>query len=343
VPSRKLRRDEDEGIPSLIMRAMILAAGLGTRLRPLTLVRPKVLVPVMGITILDFWVSRLHKAGFESVVLNAFHLHEKLMAAAKARRWPIPVHVQIEREILGTGGGIRRVLDFFDQEPFVVINGDIVSDAPLEQLLREHIESQEPVSLLLHDFPEFNNVAVRRDGVVLDFGKSASGLAEDSDEVDLMAFTGIHFIDPRVLVDIPPNSFSDIISVYRQISGNGRPLHALSSPHLFWREMGSLRSYFKIHRELSRMPVNFLEPIPTGEAILIDPEARVEANVSMKGFVVVGKGSHVMEGAEIENTILWENVRVNRDSFLRDCIVADGVHIEGVHEGETLAGLCDEG
>ena len=127
---------------------MILAAGLGTRLRPLTLVRPKVLVPVAGVCVLDFWIRRLYDAGFEAVVINAYHLHERLVKAIQDRHWPIPVHVEVEPELLGTGGGIGNVLEFFEKQPFLVINGDIICNVPLPELrepvFRVRVSSRSP-------------------------------------------------------------------------------------------------------------------------------------------------------------------------------------------------------
>ncbi len=89
------------------MRAMILAAGLGTRLLPLTNCRPKALAPLRGVTLLEFWIERLYRSGFDAVFLNAYHLKDRLAAAVSERQWPIPVTVLREPVLLGTGGGIR--------------------------------------------------------------------------------------------------------------------------------------------------------------------------------------------------------------------------------------------
>jgi mannose-1-phosphate guanylyltransferase len=158
------------------MRAMILAAGQGTRLLPLTRVRPKVLSPVVGITMLEFWIHQLHQAGCEAVVVNAFHLHEKMVAAVEERTWPIPVQVLVEPLLLGTGGGLRNALDFFEDEPFVALNGDMLCNAPFQELYRQHLRSGRLVSLLMHDWPRFNNVAVGEDGQILGFGGEADRL-----------------------------------------------------------------------------------------------------------------------------------------------------------------------
>jgi mannose-1-phosphate guanylyltransferase len=318
------------------VRAIILSAGLGTRLRPLTLVRPKVLVPVMGTTVLEFWVWQLHRAGFEAVVVNAFHLSERLAEEIQSRDWPIPVEVRFEPDLLGTGGGIRNVLDFFEDAPFAVVNGDIVAMVPVGELFRQHLESGCAASLLLHDWPVFNNVAVNADGQILEFGKEAKAVGEKDPRLRLMAFTGIHFIDPKIMRGITPGQPADILTVYRQLISEGTPPRALFHSELYWREMGSLGAYQDLNREFSQKPENAVPPFPTGRRVFVDPKAAVSPSARLDGMVVVGEGSRVMDGVEMRDVILWENVVVEPNSVLRNCVVTDGVRVEGVHENQIL-------
>lgn len=318
------------------MRAMILAAGLGTRLRPLTFARPKVLVPVLGTTILEYWAWQLHDAGFEAVVVNAFHLHRGLVTWIREKSWPIRVEVRAEPDLLGTGGGIRNVLEFFDGDPFVVINGDIICNVSLGDLYRHHLESGGFASLLLHDHPLFNNVAVSREDGILGFGQEASRLASESKDVHLLAFTGIHVIHPSVLERMMPGTSEDILTLYRLLIEEGHPPRALFADELYWREMGSVRAYQGLNEELCSLRESFLPPLQTGRRVLVHPMAEVASGVSMKGFASVGKGSQIMEDVEIENTILWDYVRIERGARLRNCIVTDGVTVRGVHEDEVL-------
>lgn len=319
------------------MRAMILAAGLGTRLRPLTLVRPKVLTPLAGaVTVLEYWVSSLHRAGFESVVINSFHLHEELVRTVRETDWPIPVEVLAEPVLLGTGGGLANALDHFRGEPFAAVNGDIVCRLPLGDLHREHATSGHPASLLLHDCPAFNNVAVDSRGFILGFGREAFQLAGAG--VRLLAFTGIHFIRPEILQDLPRGVPGDILTVYRRLIAEGRPPKALFSEGLYWREMGSLDAYRALTAELGKLPAGFLPPLATGRNVLAHPRASIEDGCRLTGVVTAGKGTRIMAGAEVENSILWDGVRVEPGARLRDCIVTDGVAVAGDHAGEIITG-----
>ena len=321
------------------MRAMILAAGLGTRLRPLSLVRPKVLTPVGGVTVLDFWVWRLHQAGFEGVVVNAWHLHDKLVAAVENKAWPIPVRVLVEPVLLGTGGGIANALPFFQGEPFLVINGDILCDVPLVDFVRKVRDSGASAGLLMHDCREFNNVAVDAHDRVLGFGRDASKLVGAGSDRKCLAFTGIHVIHPEVMDRVPPDQPGDILTAYRKMIQVGKPPLAVQLPPFFWRETGSLASYQRVHEELGGLEEDTLPPLSTGKRILIDPAAQVTPGSELKGYVSIGAGSRVMAGAKIENAILWDNVEVLPGSSLRRCVVTDGAVVTGEHWNEIVTGL----
>ncbi|MDR3557424.1 MAG: NDP-sugar synthase [Syntrophobacteraceae bacterium] len=319
------------------MRAMILAAGLGTRLLPLTNCRPKALTPLRTVTMLEFWIENLCRCGFEGVFLNAFHRQERIGAAVSKGRWPIPVKVLYERVILGTGGGIRSAAEQAGEEPFAVVNADILSDADLGALYELHRLSGARVSLLLHDWPEFNNVAVSKDGLVLGFGSEAKEILAKNETVRLMAFTGIHFINPSALAWVPLGAPCDIIQVYRELIARNEPIAALFQKDLFWREMGAPGSYAKLTMELAGLAPGRFDPIRTGEAVTIHPQARIHPGCRLEGSVAVGGGSVVCEGVSLENVILWDDVRIEKGSCLKECIVADGMNISGHHTGKVFA------
>jgi len=324
------------------MRAMILAAGLGTRLRPLTFVRPKALVPVLGMPVLDFWVERLASVGFDAVVVNAFHLTDALLRTVREGSWPIPVEVRVETDLLGTGGGIRNVLDFFRGEPLAVINGDVVSDADIKTLYRRHVESGAPASLVMHDCPPFNNVAVTKDGSVLGFGREAEALKEIRPDVAISAFTGIHFLNPDAAEALPAGERCSILSLYRELIERGSPPRAMFPDGLFWREMGSVDAYARLSEELCGAFREALKPLPTGRRIVVHPDVLLPAGAAgyFQGWAVIGRGCRIEEGSKLENVILWDDVRVTSGCRLKNCIVADGVTVRGDHENTVLVGTA---
>jgi mannose-1-phosphate guanylyltransferase len=316
---------------------MILAAGLGTRLLPLTNCRPKALMSLRGVTLLEFWIERLYRYGFDAVFLNAYHLRDRLAAAVSEKQWPMPVKVLDEPVLLGTGGGIRSAAEHFADEPFAVINVDVISNADLNTLYERHKLAGAEVSLLLHDWPEFNNVAVSEDGSVLGFGREAEEIKKRGNGVRLMAFTGIHLISPSALAGSAAGVPADILNIYRKLIAQGAAPRAITQRGLFWREVGSVQSYGKVTGELARLDPGLLPPVRTGENISIHPEAVVHPDCILKGSIVAGQGVRICEGVSLEDVILWDDVRIDKGSSLKDCIVADGMSISGSHTGKIFA------
>jgi mannose-1-phosphate guanylyltransferase len=311
------------------MKAMILGAGLGTRLRPLTDVRPKVLAPVMGTTIWDFWVRRLVEMGCEGIAVNTFHLSARFLEALKVEPMPVPIRVFEEDVLLGTGGGIRNAVEFFGGEDFLVLNGDTLCSADLHALMQEHLRSGERVSLVLHDCSEFNNVAVDGRNRILGFGSEARGLCIENPDLRLLAFTGIHLLKPSVLDILEKGKPADILSIYRKQIEGGCPPQGMVLAHPLWREMGTLRAYHNLHAECSQWPRGVLPPLNTGASASVHPSSLVSNSVQFAGFVSIGQRCRVLDGAVLENTVLWDDVVIAEGSHLRDCIVADGVVMSG--------------
>lgn len=318
------------------MKVMILAAGLGTRLLPLSLLRPKVLTPLWGMTMLEYWIERLSREGTEAVIVNAFHLAKPLVDAVNGRRWPIPVEISLEGELLGTGGGIRFALDFFGDEPFLVVNGDILCLMDLAAFFANHQASGALVSLVMHDCTQFNNVVVNQTGDILGFGSEARALADSSAGTRLLAFTGIHCIRPDALASMENGKPGDILDAYRRLIASGAPPRAYLPESLVWREMGSLESYAALHAELAGLPPDAHPPLVTGGSVCIHPSSEISGDAVLKGYVVTGAGCRVGAGAYLEDVVLWDRVDVAQGALLKRCIVGDGARVTGNHLDEIL-------
>ncbi len=309
-------------------KAMILAAGLGTRLRPLTLGRPKVLVPLQNRPLLHWLVEYLWSAGAEEVIVNSYHLSEKLTEYVEKGVFPIPVRVRVEEILLGTGGGIRNVKDFLDERPIVVINGDILSSIDLQEILGTHELSGAAVTLVLKDEPRFNGVKVAEDGRILSFrGGSDQGLA----------FTGIHVLNPRVLAGIPVGTPTSIIDCYLGMISSGAKVMAHVVKEQFWRELGSLDGYLQVHQDLYHMETAPLPGLQVGRKPVVHESARVEPGVRFSGMVCVGSECELSDGVSVQRSIIWNQVLVGADCSIRDSIVADEVNVSKSLEREVVA------
>jgi len=294
------------------MQAMLLAAGFGTRLRPYTLIRPKPLFPVLNRPLLLVLLDMLHRTGFTRIVINGHHLADRIEDAVA----DIPdVRFQYEPEILGTGGGLRRALPGFTDEPVLVMNGDIFHTIDLSALYHYHIASGNLVTLALHDYPRFNTVRVR--------GERIQTFRPDGTlpEGDLLAFTGIQVVDPRIIQRIPRGRFYHIIDLYEDLARRGEKIGICRVDHCFWRDIGTLWDYLALHEELlsGKIMPPFGLPRPQGQW-LIDDQAHIESGVELADWGSIGK-AQVSRGARLQRCVVWDGARISVGSQLKDMIV----------------------
>ncbi|OQY11121.1 MAG: hypothetical protein B6I30_07480 [Desulfobacteraceae bacterium 4572_187] len=233
------------------MKALILAAGFGTRLLPFTKNIPKALFPVAGRSLLDIIILSLQNAGCKAVIINTHHLYKKIDSYLARQKYAIPVTTRYEPEILGTGGAIKNVADFWDHNPFMVINSDIVTDIDLKKVYDFHLNHSHPVTLVLYDDPLFNTVTVNKDGFITYLHDSTpfpSHLASGSyilrpEETVKFTFTGIQVLDPQVLELIPDNIFSNSIDIYRKLISKNKKVCAFISKQYRWKDIGTPERY----------------------------------------------------------------------------------------------------
>lgn len=218
-----------------------MAAGFGTRLMPFTKTTPKALFPIAGRPLLDIIIQNLQAAGCKSIIINTHHLDQQIDSFIKKQKYTVPVCTRHEPVILGTGGAVKNVEDFWNGRPFMVINSDILTDIDLRKIYDYHIHHNHPATLVLHDYPQFNSVRVTHDGAIIGFNNHEK--KEGSSGIKKYAFTGIHVLDPEILDFIPDIVFSNIIDIYKKLISNGRTVKAFISKRHFWRDIGTPESY----------------------------------------------------------------------------------------------------
>ena len=300
------------------MKAMILAAGLGTRLRPLTLSRPKALMPVGNRPMIDRVIEYLKEYNTDEIIVNAHHHKEQLVAHLdKDRPFGLNIRVKVEPKILGTGGGIKNTEGFWDDKPFVVINGDILTDIDLIRAYKAHQRAGNLVSLILHDCEPFNQILINKSFDILDIASKAYP--------GRLAFTGIHIIDPEILSRIPKDRFSNIIDCYQKLISEGHPIRGYVSKGHYWRDVGSIESYLLSNREVLRE-----------NRMMTGPGCRIHESARLKEWVVIGKDSSLEEGVEIRRSVLWEKVRVKKGLRVIDSIVTSSKEVREDLVGQVL-------
>jgi NDP-sugar pyrophosphorylase family protein len=239
------------------MTAMVLAAGLGTRLRPLTNDRPKALVAVAGRTLLEIVLERLRAFGVTETIVNTHH-HAEMIADYLAARGNFGMRIAIsrERELLDTGGGLKQAAWFFledrSDEPFLLHNVDVISDIDLGMLLRFHRQQDALATLAVQDrptsryllFDQESRLCGRRAGPggKPEMARSAAGL-------QALAFTGIHAISPRSFTKLRAQGSFPIVSAYLRLAGEGENIVAFRADRYRWRDLGRPEHLAQAERE----------------------------------------------------------------------------------------------
>ncbi len=291
------------------IQAMLLAAGFGTRLRPYSLIRPKPLFPVCNHPLLEIILRQLRQAGCRRVVVNCHHLAGQIGRAVAGMP---EVLLQREEEILGTGGSLRQALPGFTDRPVLVVNGDILHTVDLAALYRHHCRSGNLVTLAMHHLPRFNTVAVAGDRV-LGF--------RDHGADRLLAFTGIHVVEPAVLEQIPAGRFFHIIDLYGQLALRGR-VGLMRVDGAFWHDIGTPEDYLEVHRRIlvDRHGPAWLHP--EQGAWCIHPSAEIGTGVRLRGWGAIGAGCRVGAGAILEDCVVWSGTTVDAGKQRRLAILS---------------------
>jgi mannose-1-phosphate guanylyltransferase len=227
---------------------MILAAGLGTRLRPLTDTRPKALVELSGRTLLEITISRLRAFGVNEIIINIHHFADMVADYLKSHK-SFGMRIEISREdvLLDTGGGLKKAGWFFLEdsnrldEPFFLHNVDVVSNIDLPRMLQFHTENH-PLATLAVQSRETSRPLLFNDHLQL-CGRRAGRdhepeIARSSAHLDPLAFSGIHVISPRLLPMLTEEGVFSIIPSYLRLSAQGEKILAFRADQYYWRDLG---------------------------------------------------------------------------------------------------------
>ncbi len=214
---------------------------MGTRLGPHTDHTPKPLFPIGGRPLIDRIIRRLEEEGFTDIAVNLHHLAGQIEAYVHSQTYRARIRLLHEPQILGTGGGIKNLGDFWETGPLLVINSDIFTNIGLKAVYDCHVANRCPATLVIHDRPEFNTVAVDADDNIVAF--SAPG--RPAGQTRLRAFTGIQVIEPEFIDFTPDEAFFSSIAVYQKMIEAGREIRALQVSGHFWEDLGTPRRYLE--------------------------------------------------------------------------------------------------
>jgi NDP-sugar pyrophosphorylase family protein len=240
------------------MKAMVLAAGLGTRLRPLTNDRPKALVEVAGRPLLEITLRRLREFGIRDVIINVHHFAD-MISDYLQRYGNFGMHIELSREeaLLDTGGGLKRASWFFlepsgENEPFLLHNVDVLSAINFERILKFHRDQNALATLAVQRrdtsrpllFDEDDQLCGRRTGA-----KQHPEMARSAASTQAFAFCGIHVISPRVLSMLTEEGAFSIIPAYLRLAAQGEKICAFHADDYYWRDLGKAENIESAERD----------------------------------------------------------------------------------------------
>lgn len=303
------------------MKAMILAAGYGTRLRPVTYSMPKPMAPVCNRPLIAWAVDSVLAAGVTEIVVNLHHLPTELETYLRAEFGErATIHVSYEEEILGTGGGIRNVRHLLeDAGEFLLVNGDTVQFPPWQELIEARRRNDSLAALTLRHPPEGDRFTpvYFHNGFVTGFGEG---------EGAPLMFAGSHVISSRIFHHLPDRPFSGIVEhVYQPLLASKQETIAGVVSDGLWFDIGTPKRYITASEALRDATVS--------GALAVAPRSRIEGD-SIVHQTADGKaerssiGSRSIVNGRVRDSVVWDECFIGESVTLERCVVAHGVRIE---------------
>jgi mannose-1-phosphate guanylyltransferase/phosphomannomutase len=341
------------------VKAVIIAGGLGTRLRPLTYNTPKPIVPVANVPFVVHQIEHLVTHGVTEIILNLHYLSNEIKKILNdGKQWGIKINYSIEEHPLGTAGAVKNAEQFFDKGPMIVFNGDILTDINISKLVSYHQEKNARVTLALtevEDPTSFGLVLTDKDGRVNKFIEKPNWGMVTAKTIN----AGIYVIDPKIFKEVPKGQeYSFERQLYPSLLAKGERVYGYLSG-AYWIDIGNPEKYKEVHQAILRnevavkiygtrlngkvwlgkdtMPdrtVKFAGPSIIGEKVKLGKETEI------KDYVVVGNRVAIGENCSLDRSIIWEGTKIGNHVRLSDCILGYNCVIEdevSIERGMVLA------
>ncbi len=319
------------------MQAVIMAGGEGTRLRPLTSLRPKPMVPIVNQPVMEHIIGLVKHHGIDSVVATLAFLPKVIQDYfGDGEEWAIEISYALEESPLGTAGSVKNAEALLDRETFLVISGDALTDFDLTQVIDFHRQKGGAVTIALKSVPdplEYGVVITAEDGRIERFLEKPTWGQVFSDTIN----TGIYVVEPWVLDLVPEGASFDF-------SGDLFPLlmeqgHALYGCVVdgYWCDIGSLETYIQAHRDvLNGDAMVYVPGVLAREGLWIGEGAKIDPDTTLGNHVVIGRNVNVRAGATIgdytvigDNCVIGTDTRVSHSVLWSDTFVGMSAHVSG--------------
>ena len=325
------------------MKAVVLVGGEGTRLRPLTYLTVKAMVPVLNRPFIEYIVKHLSQHHIREIILAIGYKPDRITRYfTNEKNIDAKLLYSIETQPLGTAGAVKNAEEYIDGRIFAM-NGDIFTDLDFTEMLHFHDEKGAKVTIALtpvEDPTRFGVVETDQNSRVTRFVEKPRREEVNSNMIN----AGVYVIETEVLKRIPQGQRCMFeYDIFPALLADGEPVFGYTTM-AFWMDMGTPEKYLKLNGDLLRgksqqvtfntgdiriNPKSTIHPKSklTGP-ILIDKQCTLEEGVQLKGPIVMGSGCKIGEGAIIENSVMWQNVSIGTNAMLKDSIVASNSRID---------------
>ena len=315
---------------------MVLAAGFGTRLQPLTRILPKPMFPVLGRPLLSHTFDLLRSANISEAVVNTHHLPDCITDYfANEKPSNLNLHFSHEEKILGTAGGIKKVQGLLGDGPFILINSDILTDIDLNRVIEFHKKNNSKLTLVVRQdaSPEqYDPIEIGENGRIAHFvGASSMNLPDNTTRV---MFTGIQIMEPEIFERIPSGQFCGTTEdVFPKMVEDSVPIYGYLYDG-YWKDMGNRESYLQVNADALDCKVK-LKGIPSHKPdgplivppVLIGRNCRIAGNSQIGPHTVIGPNCTVKNGAVIENSVLWDGVTIRNSTTVKQSVIAANITV----------------
>jgi NDP-sugar pyrophosphorylase family protein len=304
-----------------ITEAAILAAGKGTRLLPITNFTPKPLLPILSRPLLENIILSLNRQGVRRICINVHHKKERVIEFLRDLHCEVDITLSEEEVILGTGGGVGRMRDFFTEDDFIVHNGDILTDIQLDRAVSFHREKKGLVTLVLVKSESSKDVVLGEDNRIVDIAKR---VGQEKEESSLFDFTGIAILNRKVFGLLPDDRYYDILDMYVEIVRNRERVFGFVYEDRYWRDIGTKEKYLRVHKDIlidrKKVLVDFTLP---RSSVFIERSAAVTATAHLKGFVSIGKRCILGDRVSLEDCVVLEGTILDEEREYKNCILSN--------------------
>jgi mannose-1-phosphate guanylyltransferase len=299
------------------MKAMVLAAGLGTRLKPITFEIPKPMVPVLDLPVMGHTVRMLRRQGFDQLIANLHYYPDSIRGY-----FGDLLEYRHEEELLGTAGGVRGVRDFFGDDPVVVVSGDALTDLDLRALLERHHSAGGIGSLTVKRVPDTREYGV----VIHDADGRIEGFQEKPDPAEALSDLAncmIYVLEPEIFDYFPEKEEVDFaLDVFPALLSGDIPFGVHASDE-YWNDVGSLPEYLQGNLDVITGAVNVE---PAGR--IVDSPSELDVDVELEGRVLLGDDVRIGDGARLDGPlVIGPGSRIGARARVRESVLLGGTEI----------------